>query len=250
MLALRNKHILLTREEKDAKQFADLITAYGGTPYFLPLIKIVFRPVGVESTKKAARADWLVFTSVNGVRSFFSTYQGEPLKAKMAAVGVQTAHEIERYGYHTSVVPKIQDGEALARLLQTVVGQEERVLVVRGQLAKPTIIYGLKNKGINVEALNTYDTIMPKEAIREAKALPNLVFDYVTLTSPSTATHLRAVMEACTISYRKVACIGPRTNERAIQLGLTPTVTADSYSTNGLVKAMLIEEAHKHERNI
>lgn len=250
MLALRNKHILLTREEKDARQFAELITAYGGTPYFLPLIKIVFRPVGAEASKKAARADWLVFTSVNGVRSFFLAYQGGPLKAKIAAVGIQTAQEIEQYHYHVSVVPKVQDGEALARMLRTVVGERERVLVVRGQLARPTIIHALEEKSIKVEALTTYDTIMPEEAVEEAKALPNLVFDYVTLTSPSTATHLRTIMETCPIFYRKIACIGPRTNARAIQLGLTPTVTADTYSTDGLVKAMLIEEAHKHERNV
>ncbi|MFS0787389.1 uroporphyrinogen-III synthase [Shouchella sp. 1P09AA] len=250
MQRLQNKHILLTREKEDAKLLAERITEAGGTPHYLPLINIVYREPLEKNYAHISEYDWLVFTSANGVRSFFSNYKGGPIRGKIAAVGKKTAKILECFHQNVAVIPNVQIAESLAQTLLDHITQRDSVLVIKGQLAGQVLIKTLTAANINVDELVTYDTAMPHQVYQQAARLPNITFDYVTLTSASTATHFHDVLQECPLSYKTFACIGPKTRSRADQLGLTPTITAQSYSAEGLFHAIMMKEEQTDERNI
>ncbi len=74
--------------------------------------------------KKITEADWILFTSKNGVRAFF--YNMEKLaadirllgKVKFGVVGKSTAKELEAHYIYPDLIPAVSTGEGLARGLK------------------------------------------------------------------------------------------------------------------------------------
>ncbi len=71
--------------------------------------------------EQVCRADWLIFTSKNGVKSFFYNmkYAGMDIRklagCKFAVVGKHTADELEKHNISPDFIPETVTGEGLAR---------------------------------------------------------------------------------------------------------------------------------------
>lgn len=69
-------------------------------------------------------ADWLIFTSVHGVDSFFESFLGNGFdvrtlgRCKIGAVGPKTAGRLKNYGILADVVPKTYHGQELEKELK------------------------------------------------------------------------------------------------------------------------------------
>ena len=115
-LPLADKRILITRSKEQARYFSKQIAALGGTSLEVPLIQFQH----VSDTNKVTADiesyiedfEWIVFTSVNGVKYFFEVYQGR-LPNKIAVVGVKTKQALESLGYKVDLVPKRFSAEDL-----------------------------------------------------------------------------------------------------------------------------------------
>lgn len=244
-LVLTGKKILITRAKAQSSSLAFLLQEAGATPFFLPLIEMKPRMLTErirDLLSTIEQFDWIVFTSSNGVHSFFSLFDQVLVKPSLAVVGRKTAFSLNQFTNKTPFIPRTFHAEALAKELAEYVKNEAKVLIVKGQLVDQTLAMKLEEAGASVQELVVYDTLMPQGALADAKELQSHLFDYVTLTSASTANHLAKVMETSPLQYRCVACIGPITAKAANQQGLSSIITANEYSAEGLTHAIVQEE--------
>lgn len=249
--ALSGKRILVTRAKEQAGALSRLIEQAGGTSIELPLLRF-------ELPEKIGKAeftvndlehyDWIVFTSVNGVRFFQMLLERHhrvlQKQIKIAAVGSKTKRAIEQLGYQVDVFPDEFVAESLATTLinHTVTGQ--RILLARGNLSRSVLPEMLKQAGLEVTDLVVYETKC-NDAVKESltSVIKTKSVDVITFTSSSTVTYFAEMIGAPDLKRELegiiVACIGPIAAETARSLGLEPEVVPDVYTANGLVQAII-----------
>jgi len=111
---LEGVKILITRPEEQNLLLSSKLRNLGATTVELPAITIL----SPQSTDRLDRSilrllhyDWLIFTSVHGVRFFSQRLEalGEPLdklkQVKVAAIGPATAAALKRLGKEPDYVP-------------------------------------------------------------------------------------------------------------------------------------------------
>jgi uroporphyrinogen III methyltransferase/synthase len=203
---------------------------------------------------------WLVFTSVNGVESFFSRlfYLGGDARwlngVKICAIGPATAREVERHCIKVDCQPsKYVAEEVLEELKRQAPGglRGKRVVIPRADIARSFLPEELEKLGAEVVELVAYRTVLaePSEQKgaggREKTLLEKLKrgeIDVVTFTSSSTVRNFVEIVGKENVGALdgKVcfASIGPITTKTAQELGLKITIEAKEYTIPGLVKAV------------
>jgi uroporphyrinogen-III synthase len=210
--------------------------------------------------------DWLILTSVNGVRFFFERltqlgYRSEDLQAKrhvhIVAVGSATAAALERYHVQADLIPEEYVGEGIiAALLKdaeqrgtSLIGQ--RVLLARAAEARKVLVADLQQAGALVDEVPTYYTLpVAANDVRGQEILQllhNRQLDIVTFTSSSTVRNFVAWLKSCAVETSllhqiQIASIGPITSQAARQLGLHVDIEAKEFTIDGLVNAIIEHE--------
>jgi uroporphyrinogen III methyltransferase/synthase len=242
--------ILVTRPRRQSRPLADALRRLGATVVEAPAIEIEppsdFRPLD-EAIGRLATYDWLVFTSVNGVEAFFdrlSELRQETLSPspKLAAIGPATAESLRERGFEADVVPGKYVAEEVFR---AIAGRGElsgkRFLLPRADIAREALPESLRAAGATVEVVVAYRTVPNDEEMRRASELVERgEVDMVTFTSASTARSFFAGVDPHAVENRaRTASIGPITSNALRELGVTPTVQAERFTTEGLVEAIL-----------
>src|SRR5580704_14111467 len=119
-LPLFGQRIVVTRDRSQAMELAEPLEALGAETLLLPVIEI---REGDSSALDAAIArldsyDWLIFTSVNGVRYFVdrldrSAADLRSLKAKICAIGPATRAAVEALHLKVDLMPEEYVAESL-----------------------------------------------------------------------------------------------------------------------------------------
>ncbi|MFC0297008.1 uroporphyrinogen-III synthase [Geobacillus jurassicus] len=241
---LDGKTVLVTRGKEQAAPFSAQLRAAGAVPVEIPLIAI--QPAAPEEIAAIAERineyHWLIFTSANAVRFFFPhVLLPQPLP-KMAVVGRKTAAALAERGLSPALVPDDYTAERLAAALVPHIKRGDRVLFVKGNLARPTLPESLRNAGAVVDELTVYETA-PDESGRERllSLLRRRELDAVTLMSPSAVDSFVRLLgkEAVSLLFGvAVACIGPVTKEAAERAGIPVHICAADYTADGIIKAM------------
>ncbi len=243
---LKGKNVLITRGEGDHHTFASSIAQYGGIPVTVSLIG--FEPCTLHDVEKQMISsvdsyDWLIFTSKNGVDYFFREYKGLQLP-KVAVIGKQTQKQLEQYGYRSSFVPAKFVAEEFVQEFLPVLKREERVLVVKGNLARTLIKDRLREEGYHCDEVVLYKTEMPVESEEKLfQLLKTEKLQIVTFTSSSTVKHFMHVVDKFQL-YKQIqhltfACIGPVAKKTAEQYHLPVAICAEEYTMEGLLKALI-----------
>ncbi|MGI6776957.1 MAG: uroporphyrinogen-III C-methyltransferase [Acetivibrionales bacterium] len=249
---LAGKKIVVTRAREQASVLVKRIEELGGQAVELPAIRI-------EEPDNYTRFDevlgclqsfqWVVFTSVNGVKSFFGRMRFRSIDIrnlaglKICAVGEPTKEELNRMGITVDFVPEKYTTDCLLEGLQKLVEPGQRVLLARADIANPMLAEGLKKNGIGVEDIVVYKTVPDFSNREEAIELLNKgEVDIITFTSSSTARNFLSTVgedRIKSLSGVKVVCIGPVTAKTAEELGIEVTAVADVYTIDGLVEKMV-----------
>ncbi len=246
---LFGKKILVTRSRGQASDLSRLLEEQGAEAIEIPTIEL--RPPTSfarmdAAIRRLASYDWIIFTSVNGVSSFFDRLwkKGSDLRdlagVKVVAIGPATARAVEERGVRLNSVAQEFRAEGLVRLLRGVRGQ--RVLIPRAREARDVLIKELRRKGARVDVVEAYRTVIPRFGQRELrKALENGL-DLITFASSSTVENFwRMVPPRLRRGVRKipVASIGPITTRTARKLGFKVKIQPKSYTIPSLVAAIL-----------
>jgi uroporphyrinogen-III synthase len=253
-MKLQGKRIVVSRAREQAGSLSTLLREEGADVLEIPFIEI--RPAqSYEALDKAIENllayDWLILTSVNGVKAFFSRLEkqgkseADLLHLKTVAIGPATAKAIEKHGIPVDIVPDEYVAEAVVEELRGQV-KGERVLLVRAKVARDVIPNALRELGARVHVMEAYETVVPESsriAILEALHADPKPYA-ITFTSSSTAKNFVELVgeeniQSGLLDDVKLASIGPVTTATLKEVGLRADIEAEEYTVPGLVEAML-----------
>jgi len=242
---LAGRTVLVTRPAHQAAGLAEPLQALGATVYSLPAIAIE-PPLDPEpldaALRNVERYDWIVVTSVNGVRALNVAAKSPGLREKiadrrLAAVGPSTAEELGKAFREPDAMPEEALGIRIAEVLGDVAGR--RILLPRADIARPDLPDALRAQGAQVDDVAAYRIVRPKDG----SPLPEKAPDWIALTSSSavvgTAETLAARGKPGWMQEARLACIGPLTAATAQELGYEPAVVASIHTISGLVEAIV-----------
>lgn len=248
-LPLFGKRIVVTRAQGQAGEFSERLRALGADPIEFPTIAI--RPPRDPAPLNSAIGrlesyDWLVFTSVNGVRGFLARLDASrsdlrKLRARLCAIGPATARAVEALHLKVDLMPREYVAESLVAAFSGENLDGKRILLPRAAVARDLVPDELRRRGALVDVVEAYRTEAPAGAagrareIFGAKAKP----DWITVTSSSTVKNLVAAAGRELLTGVRVASIGPVTSAEARALGLEVGAEASQYTTDGLIEALL-----------
>ncbi len=251
---LFGKRIVLTRAQEQAREFSQLLVAYGAESVEVPTIQIV-PPTSWQAIDEAIIRlniyQWLIFTSVNGVRPFMDRLHaaGKDARAlaplRICAIGPRTAQELGIHGLTADIVPAEFQAEGVIAALAQVGIRGSRLLIPRAEVAREILPEQLRELGAVVDVIPVYRTIAP--TVDVASLTQQLLTGRVaalTFTSSSTVRNfveLFGGQEAVTrlVAQVAIACIGPITARTAEEYGLTVTIMPTENTVSALAEAIV-----------
>ena len=247
---LFGRGVVITRPEAQAEGFAELLRAAGARVIPFPVIRIA-EPESWERFDRALERletyHWIVFTSANGVSSFFRRLPetGRDIRdlkgIRIATIGPATAEAVRALGIRVDLVPEEFISEGVVRAFAGEDLRGRRVLLPRAEQARDVIPEGLEKMGAQVDVAPVYRTIRSdREATEILPLLHEGQVDVIAFTSPSTVTHFCGIMgpDFHLPSRVRIACIGPVTAAAAQKAGLTVDILQERYTVPELVDAI------------
>ncbi len=246
---LEGKRIVVTRAREQADELNEKLRALGATPIEWPMIEIAppedFAPLDA-AIRQLEQYDWVVFSSVNGVKYFFERVANGDLRLatsvaapwwgcdlRIAAVGVKTAAALQQRGLRVDAVPEEFLASHSVKALGDVRGQ--KILVLRPDIAPSDLAITLSERGAQVDEVIAYRTL----PVRPEHSIALDQVDAVTLASASAAKNFAAHLNGQAVPETVcIACIGPSTTKAARQAGLRVDVEAQVHTLDGLVEAL------------
>ena len=235
--------VLVPRGGKWGDAVSATLRSFGAVPVIAPLINFASAAdpdALADSLGRLERGsfNWLVITSATTVDVLVSHGTSIPSSTRIAAVGETTAAALQLAGYPVDFVPE-RDNSARGLVKEwpesDVTGS---VLIPHSDLAEPTIVAGLAQRGFEVEYVAAYRTVSVTVSEQVATDVTSGRINAVLVTSGSVARSL-AEQLAPLPETTVVACIGPRTAFDARDAGLTVHAIAESRSSEALVAALV-----------
>ncbi|WP_323749390.1 uroporphyrinogen-III synthase [Curtobacterium sp. VKM Ac-1393] len=187
-------------------------------------------PADGDRTPLAGYA-WVVVTSATAVTVLAERVAGLPSGVQVAAVGEPTARAARAAGWVVDLVPEEASAAALVEALPDTDGT---VLFPRSEIAAPTLVDGLRARGIDVDDVVAYRTVGTGDEPITLDAVP----DAVLVTSGSVAREIARRMTPLD-PRTLVACIGPGTAADARAAGLPVHVVGPTRSAEALLDAVV-----------
>lgn len=249
---LFGKRILITRARKQAGILAKLLEEQGAEVVELPTIEIV-PPKSWDDMDRALDTigayDWVVFTSINGVRFFFERLRerGRDLRdlkgVKIASIGEQTAKAVQGLGLNVDMVPDEFRAEGIIEGFRETEIKGRRILIARAKEAREVLPLELERMGAEVNVVAAYETRKPdsKEIEEVREMLKRGRIDVITFTSSSTVRNLLSMLgrDTKTLEGPVLACIGPITAEPLKEIGIEPHIICRKYTIEELVREIV-----------
>jgi uroporphyrinogen III methyltransferase / synthase len=250
-LPLFGKRIVVTRDRRQAADLAEPIEALGGEALLLPVIEIR-QPADPAPLDRAIANlksyDWLIFTSVNGVRYFLQRLDRSPvdlraLKAKICAIGPATRAAVESLHLKVDKMPEEYVAESLVKAFEAEDLSWRRVLLPRAAVARDLVPAELRRRGAIVDVVEAYRTCVPENAAEYGRQVMARRPDWITFTSSSTVTNFLEVAGKDALAAVRIASIGPVTSRTAREHGLKVDIEARPHTIDGLVTALATSRA-------
>lgn len=234
---LFGKRIMVTRAREQASELSRLLREAGAEPVEVPVIRIEQLPPPDDLLSRLQSADWIVFTSANGIPSLLAQLEslGEDIRAlgdaKIAAIGPATAASLRDRNLRVDFTPSRFVAESVAEEFPDPAGK--RIAIARAQEAREALPELLTARGAQVDEIPVYRTVMEDG---ETPDLPTI--DAITFTSSSTVRSFRARYPG-EIAGPIIACIGPITSQTAREMRLQVDIEPEEYTIPALVEALV-----------
>ena len=244
---------MITRPKEQSSELRSQLEQEGAEVITIPLIAVkeafhsdrveeVFSGMGIYS--------WIIFSSGNGVRSFFDLFfeRFQDIRciggARIACVGPVTAEAVRKYHLAVDIVPTKATGQDLAEaMLEEQTLENESILVITGNRGKDLLVKKLEEGGAIVDTLPVYETqyrdISGEEGVNDFKEKgADAIFFMSGSAVESFVSHLKE-LQIKPKGKKPMACsIGPVTSEVMRQHGIFVDLEADPHTMEGLVIAL------------
>lgn len=251
---LFGKRIVLTRAQEQAREFSQLLAAYGAEPVEVPTIQIV-PPASWQAIDDAITRlvtyQWLIFTSVNGITPFMDRLRaaGKDARAlanlRICAIGPRTAQELGTHGLTADIVPGEFQAEGVIAALAQLGIRGSRLLIPRAEVAREILPEQLRELGAVVDVIPVYRTIVPAVDVASlTQQLHDGLVAVLTFTSSSTVRNFVELFGGQEnvkrlVAQTAIACIGPITARTAEDYGLAVTIMPIENTVPALAKAIV-----------
>ena len=250
---LLGKRIVVTRARQQASDLSRRLFDLGAECLEFPTINVVpaddVAPLD-DAVENLAIYDWIVFTSVNGVKFFFDHLFGRNKDVRAlgrlhtAAIGPATAEKLFQYGLKSDIVPQNYRAEAVVDAFRKISLTGKKILLPRAKEARPVLPVELRKMGAEVDEVTAYLTEKVQANTDQLiEQLEEKTIDLITFTSSSTVQNFKDLLP--TDKFKQliqgitIASIGPITTDTAIKSGFEVPITAKSYTIPGLCDAIV-----------
>lgn len=248
-LPLFGQKIVVTRAADQASEFCGRLRSRGADTIELPVISLEppADPAPLDrAIEHLAGYDWLIFTSVNGVRFFLdrldqSPYDLRSLQARICAIGPATRKAVEALHLKVDLMPEEYVAESLVQAFAKENLAGKKMLLPRAAVARDVIPVELAKLGAQVDVVEAYRNVVPPNATALAREIfsSDKKPDWITFTSSSTVKNLLAITGREALAGVRIASIGPVTSSTLCAHGLTVDAEAKQFTLDGLVDAIL-----------
>jgi uroporphyrinogen III methyltransferase/synthase len=226
---LKDIHIVVTRDQDQSGNLINKLTALGGQVSPFPTIKI--NPPSDWSSCDFALEhieayNWIIFSSVNGVRYFLKRAEKHQIKyfrASIASVGQKTADVLSKYGITANLIPSSFTTSGLLKVFRDIDLTNQQILIPTSNRSRNELATGLRKMGAQVEKVVCYQTGIPdiQESDPRMQSILHKKVDCFTFYSPSAFLSLidmigKEQLKRILSDKTAIAAIGP-TTARAIQ---------------------------------
>jgi len=252
---LFGRRIMVTRAREQASQFIRDLTRLGAGCIEFPTIKIVPPTTWKALDRSIASLEsyqWLLFTSVNGVKYFLKRLEAlgrdvRDLKGlKIGAIGPKTAEVWQDMGIKPDLLPDEYRAEAVVECFQRLGVKGARILLPRAAKAREILPDELRKMGAEVDVVPAYQTVKPdSDTAGVKKMMEQGTIEMVTFTSSSTVTNFVEMFETDRKKLEKwmtgtaVACIGPITAKTAQENGFDVDLIPPEYTIEALTESVI-----------
>lgn len=235
---LRGKKIAVTRDLRSSASFAEKIYEIGGKPLIFPLIKIVKMKENIDLSKFSG----VLFSSVNGVKSFFENIDDIRKMAhlKIGVIGEITAKEIAKYKIVPDFKPEKQRAEELFKVAESQFKKGDRVLWVTSDLSDFDFESESKRTGINYEKGVYYKTEKIEKESFEVDYLIKEEPDFITFFSSSAVESFFESFKERVIELKKskFVAIGVETGRKLREMGVENIIEAEKSTADGIIEVI------------
>ena len=250
---LLGKRIVVTRAREQASDLVKRLAELGAECLQYPTINVIpasdVKPLD-DAIDRLSTYDWIVFTSVNGVKFFFERLfeLDQDVRAlnslQTAAIGPVTSQRLREFGLKSDIIPQNYRAEAVVEAFRKEKLEGKKVLLPRAAEARPVLPVELRKMGAAVDEVTTYLT---EKVVERADFLIEQLtakrIDLITFTSSSTARNFKALLPPDDFKNLldgvTIASIGPITTDTATELGFDVHITAQTYTIAGLCDAIV-----------
>ncbi|MBL8228805.1 MAG: uroporphyrinogen-III C-methyltransferase [Bryobacterales bacterium] len=246
-LPMFGQRVVVTRSRGQASQLSEKLAVYGADVAEFPVIEIV-QPADSsaidEAIARLAGYDWLIFTSVNGVKYFLERLDAScadlrRVRGKICAIGPATKRALEELHLKVDLLPKEYVAESMVEAFAAHDLAGKRVLLPRAAVARDVVPVELRARGAVVDVVEAYRTVVPEVSADTNAEVFERKPDWVTFTSSSTVKNFLALAGRERLEGVRVASIGPVTSETARKHGIEVAIEAAEHTMDGLVRAIL-----------
>ena len=253
-ISLSGRRIVVTRPRDQAIEWRRKLESLGAEVIELPLIQVK-KAVNLDTLAEVLGGfgsyEWVIFTSVNGVKFFFEEFlrvHGDIRAmglARIAVVGEATAAAVRDFHLRVELQPKKASGEELANELITRESMDSaKILVVTGNLNREILVQKLEDDRAIVDCLPVYkteETDLASDPVAEDFRTQGA--DAILFASPSAVQSFfdqASVLKLAAKARRPLAgSIGSTTTAAMKQLGLPVDFEAAEPGFDSMIEALL-----------
>lgn len=249
---LKDIHIVVTRDRDQSVNLVNKLTALGGKVLPFPTIEIS-QPADWTSCDQAltriAEYDWIIFSSVNGIRYFMDRaelHQIKYLRSSIACVGGKTAEILEKYRITTDLIPGSYNASSLLKEFERIDIKNKKILIPTSNRSRDELGSGLQKMGARVDQVVCYQTGIP--AIPQSDPLLQSILhekmDCFTFYSPSAFLSLidmigKKELERLVSENTVLAAIGPTTASTIRKNGFQVQIQPEKSLDESMIEAIV-----------
>lgn len=242
---LSGKQYLIPRIGSRPTRLGELLKSQGALVDEVQVGEIVSG--GNFPAEELGSADWLIFTSKNGVNSFFRQFweHGLDLRSlasiKIAAIGGKTAETLKELGLYADLIPDEFHSDALAEAMKQRLTGSETVWYLKAGNADSHLREALEGH-CRFREITVYENCAAKPDLEGLAPLHE--YNGILFTCASSAKRLSKAMgniwDLC-----KIYSIGPKTTEFLKKSGAKAVLESKHSTYEGLAERVMHEEENE-----
>jgi uroporphyrinogen III methyltransferase/synthase len=251
---LFGSRIVVTRAREQAGELSRRLRDSGAEVLEIATIKVEApsaREPLIDALLELNSYDWLVFTSPNGVTTFFEYFfrQFHDMRdlggARIAAVGPATANKLKALHLQVDLMPEEALGASIAEAFSEFESVENlKICLLRAEVANRDLPEALEALGAIVDDIPVYRTVAEtKDPSGAREKLLASGADWILFTSGSTVEHFHAQFDLPALVKKfpklRLASIGPETTKVLAAHGVEPALEATKHTSDSLVDELI-----------